>query len=541
MKLLSVVILRSNTANGLLDGLQVDFRSPFEEAAGFRPMCLVGPNGTGKSQFLQTIAEMMQALLHKCLPDQERVDTNPSLDFIVEYLISPPTQGAPVQVRASRGAHAPDLVISRREKDVWIECSPADPATHALLPTFVVGYTSGDNETLSLPFFRSRAEYANAVATQAFDLVGDGEVDTVPEPRLMHIDYATHLELLVANLMCGDQARRKELLRDARLDDVHSFRCVIQLAHSAVSRPRGARGPRKGVQLTRELETVIERLQACASAYAYEERTETYTFDYFVTSETRVAFNSFWPSARHLYADLHKLAMLNDLAIPRATRRRFQRDTAQRRFATRLPEPQDEQKVFRFERVRFSRSDDLGGPPVDYVSLSDGEHQLTQLLGIMAMLSERGALFLLDEPESHFNPQWRVACVSKILDVPTDDGMRRDANAPSGDQECLLTTHAPFVPSDLPAEQVVIFTKDASDTIHTRQPDIETYGATFDTILRECFDVNPPISQVARDELAELHETADAERIRQAVSKLGPSVERVQVLDRLREMESPGG
>jgi restriction system-associated AAA family ATPase len=481
--LLSVAVVRSSVANGLLDGLQVDFRRPLDDVAGFQPTCLIGPNGAGKSQFLQVVAEAMQAVLHACVPEEERIDANPGLEFVIEYLISPRGAAAGrVHVRVSRGDERPELVIARREAGEWVDCDPRDPATRALLPTAVVAYTSGDNETLSVPFFGSRTAYAGEVASRAID-GEDAATKTVAEPRLMLIDYATHLELLVANLMCGDEERRAALLDDARLGDAHSFRCVIQLAHSAVARRRAAREPREGrperkrVQLTDELERVIEQLQACATAHSYEDKTETYIFDYFVTEETRAAFRTFWPSARKLYSDLHKLAMLNDLAIPATTRRRFERDTAQRRFATRLPEPQDEQKVFRFERVQFTRPDGAAGPPVDYVSLSDGEHQLGQLLGTMAMLSDPGILFLLDEPESHFNPQWRVAYVSKIRDVPTDAGTRGTLGSASSDQECLLTTHAPFVPSDLPREQVIIFGKDAEDAVWTRRPNIETFGA----------------------------------------------------------------
>jgi restriction system-associated AAA family ATPase len=539
VKLLSVAVLRSSTPDGLLNGLQVDFRAPFEAADHFQPMCLVGPNGAGKSQFLQVVAEAMQALLHTCVPEEERVDANPSLEFVLEYLIWPDGEtGKPVHVRVSRGDERPELCIARREAGKWERCDPQDPATHTLLPTAVVAYTSGDNETLSMPFFRSRASYARAVASRA--IAGDeGEpAGPVAEPRLMLIDYATHLELLVANLMCGDGERRRKLLDHAGLDDAHSFRCVIQLAGSrtrAISSRRTGR--RKGVQLTAELERVIERLQACATAHSYDESTETYILDYFVTGETRAAFRTFWSSARALYSDLHKLAMLNDLAIPRSTRLRFERDTKRRRFAARLPEPQDEEKVFRFERVEFTRRDGGDGLPVDYVALSDGEHQFGQLLGTMAMLSDPGILFLLDEPESHFNPQWRVACVSKISDVPTDAGNRRPPNTTL--QECLLTTHAPFVPSDLPREQVIIFGKDESGTISTQHPDIETYGATFDTILRACFGVNPPISQVARDDVERARASADPVELQSAVDRLGPSVERAQLQHQLRQLQ-PG-
>jgi AAA domain, putative AbiEii toxin, Type IV TA system len=124
------------------------------------------------------------------------------------------------------------------------------------------------------------------------------------------------------------------------------------------------------------------------------------------------------------------------------------------RLALRLPEPQDEEKVFRFERVNFFAQGD--GEIVDYVSLSDGEHQLAQILGMFGMVSLSNALFLLDEPESHFNLQWRVKFMTRVLDMPTPDGTRRDVSGAS-QRDCLLTTHAPFVPSNMPHDRVFIF------------------------------------------------------------------------------------
>src|SRR5262245_488185 len=118
-------------------------------------------------------------------------------------------------------------------------------------------------------------------------------------------------------------------------------------------------------------------------------------------------------SILELYSAFHKLSMLNDLAIPKTTRERFRKEVAAR-LALRLPEPQDEEKVFRFERVNFFAQDD--GEIVDYVSLSDGEHQLAQILGMFGMVSLSNALFLLDEPESHFNPQWCVKFMTHVLD-----------------------------------------------------------------------------------------------------------------------------
>jgi restriction system-associated AAA family ATPase len=263
---------------------------------------------------------------------------------------------------------------------------------------------------------------------------------------------------------------------------------------------------------------------------------ETYTFDFWIDREAKSAFHYFWPDTLTLYSAFHKLSMLNDLAIPKITRTRFRRDTKTRRFASRLPEPQDEDKVFRFERVTFVPL--TGSENVDYVSLSDGEHQLAQLLGTMCMVSYPNVLFLLDEPESHFNPQWRVKFVSRLLELNTTNGVRKEVSAVS-EQDCLLTTHSPFVPSDMPREKIFIFNK-TNGKVVVRHPEIETFGTTFDTILEECFDVRPPISKVPLEEIKTLMKSDDSEEVEQGIERFGHSVEKVFLADHLRQLKKEG-
>src|SRR6266540_3434417 len=541
MKLLRVHVILAETCGGLLDGLDLWLRSPglpLSEYSKFDPLCFVGPNGAGKSQFLQVLAEMFQSIFHACLDAEERVEGNPTLQFELEYLIRPDDESLPVYVRVSRqsvGKRRPTLVIQRRDKYEWKDCNLKDPDTHKLLPQKIVGYTSGDNETLSLPFLMSRSGYADEVGREALYETTPDHV--VPDTRLMLIDYGTNLEVLVANLLMGDDNQRKALLKNARLKELHSFRCIVQLAGraapSAPSRKRSG-STRKGIQLTAELEQYLNKLQRCATCYTYHDKTETYIFDYWINDETRAAFRYFWKdSTLNLYSSFHKLAMLNDLAIPKKSRERFRRYTRARRFASRLPEPQDEDKVFRFERVSFvARTGEEG---VDYVSLSDGEHQLEQLLGTFCMVSFPKVLFLLDEPESHFNPQWRVKFISRILGLPTKDGDRTDI-AKASEQECLLTTHSPFMPSDMARDKVFIFSKTEERKVIVRHPDIETYGTTFDTIVEECFGVKPPISAVPLEEIEELKKSNNPDEIRAGIERLGYSVEKAFLADRLRQL-----
>jgi len=266
MRLLRVEVISAATCGGLLDRLSIQLKSSLSDMTEFSPLCLIGPNGAGKSQFLQILAEMFQSAFHAFVPNQERRDGNMDLLFKLEYLIDEGKGKAPVHVRISRlsnGKRRPELKIERLRGEDWLVCSPESPDTAALLPSKVVGYTSGGNETLSLPFLISRGEYANDVRERARG--NDPDSSVVPDTRLMLIDYGTHLEVLVANLVLGTDSHRKALLEEARLKDIHSFRCIVQLGHPAAPRVaarRASGSTYKGVQLTAELEQYIDHYAA---------------------------------------------------------------------------------------------------------------------------------------------------------------------------------------------------------------------------------------------------------------------------------------
>jgi restriction system-associated AAA family ATPase len=541
MKLLRIEIISAESCGGLLDGFSLTFHSETDDPAVFQPLCLIGPNGSGKSQLLQVLAEIFQLAWHACSPTEERISSNPDLQFQLEYLICVGRQNATERVRLSRKTgrtQKSELQIEKAQGDPgqWTLCDLTDPTTQRLLPQKVVAYTSGGNETLSLPFLVSRSGYARDVGEAA--LRRKPEDGGVPDTRLMLIDYGTHLEVLTANLLIGRQEIRSALLSIAPVKDLHSFRCIIQLAHPNYPKTKVHGSKRKAIQITEELETYLDSLKRCATCHDLDPQTETYTFDFYIDEEVRAAFREFWGQSLDLYSSFHKFSMLNDLAIPKVTRDRFKRETRTRRFASRMAEPQDEEKVFRFERVCFSPR--TAGKPVDYVSLSDGEHQLAQILGTMAMTAYPNVLFLLDEPESHFNPKWRVEFITQLMDLPTGNGHRRE-KSPVAQQDCLMTTHAPFVPSDMPRENVLIFRKKPDGKIDAKRPDIETFGTTFDSILDDCFGVRPPISKVSRQKIETLMKSQDPNEIRAGMDSLGNSVEKAFLADRAEQLKPKKG
>ena len=531
MKLLRVHIIEAETCGGLLDGFELRLREDTTPYDVFDPLCFVGPNGSGKSQVMQVLAEIFQSVCHHVVPTEERIESNRLLFFEVEYLIRPQAGEELVHVRARRWkpkrGRRGTIVIERASPEGWVSCHGEDQATIALLPAKVVGYSSGDNETLSLPFLVSRRGYADEVYSNAIKV--DLRSKDIPDTRLVLIDYGTNLEVLVSNLLLSAPDTRRKLLEESNVEDVDSCRCVIQL-----NPPTGPKTVpddifeltnRKGVQLTTELEDYLKELVACSTAHSYDQKNEKFTLDFQIDDVTRQAFAEYWTSSLKLYGALHKLAMLNDLAIPKKTRERFKKQTLERRFASRLPEPQDEHKVFRFEQVKLRSVRD--GASVDYVSLSDGEHQMTQIMGTLAMQASPGVLFLLDEPESHFNPRWRVNFISRILELPTSFGCRGDADVATrvDEQECVFTTHGPFVPSDMPQDRVFIFSK-RDGRVEVNHPIVETYGATFDTIVEACFAVRPPIAGRSLGEIEHLLRSTDIAEVEEALGRLGHSAER---------------
>ncbi|WP_106395459.1 restriction system-associated AAA family ATPase [Enhygromyxa salina] len=522
MKLISLRVFEAATCGGLLDGLELDFHADDAERA-FSAMCLVGPNGSGKSQLLQVLAEVFQSIAATVVSEEERKDGNPDLRFEIIYQLQ--SDGAQTIVRASR-RDARGVVLEREiGEDEWEPSGLDDPSTRSLVPSRIVGYTSGGNETLSLPFLLSRFHYAEAVYKEALGKQDDES--KVEDTRLLLIDYGTHLEVLVSNLLLGDAPLREALLTDSPAEDLHSFRCVVQLSLPGSSRP---------VALTDELQNYLDRLRQCATCYEHDAKRQRWVFDFFVDDAMRQAFATLWPEgAFSLYTSVHKLAMLNDLGISKSIREAFKRETKERRFHSTLPEPPDENKVFRFERVLFRSRDQ--GKTVDYVSLSDGEHQFVQVMGIFAMLADPNVLFLLDEPESHFNPKWRVDFVKNLLELPTTRGRRSEGAI---HQDCLLTTHAPFVISDTSRDSVLIFDKHEG-RIRVTRPRIETFGSTFDAILADCFAVQPPISQLSRDLIEELLASRDVADIEERMGQLGSSVDRALVADHLRQLERERG
>ncbi len=108
-------------------------------------------------------------------------------------------------------------------------------------------------------------------------------------------------------------------------------------------------------------------------------------------------------------------------------------------------------------RITVKKRDEHGGK-VSFTQLSEGELQMLTVLGLMRITREDHCLFLLDEPDTHLNPIWKLRYFDDIEGV-----LSADAGTPvEGESQILITTHDPMMVGSLRREQVHILRREGN-------------------------------------------------------------------------------
>jgi len=84
---------------------------------------------------------------------------------------------------------------------------------------------------------------------------------------------------------------------------------------------------------------------------------------------------------------------------------------------------------------------------LEFSELSEGEQQLLTVLGLLKFTKEEESLFLLDEPDTHLNPAWKLEYMDLLQRVV---GKNETSHV-------LVVTHDPLLIGGLRKEQVQIF------------------------------------------------------------------------------------
>jgi predicted ATPase len=538
--------------------IDVPFTYKFGESFNeFNPLCLVGLNGSGKSNFIELLADIF-GFADRFFNPQYTSKNDLPYNFYLEYLIT----GGDVTRRVLLQCNNSQLQMFFMEND---EPQLVTSDYLEMLPTNVIAYSSGQNQGLSSVFAKTQFQYYEVIRKQGvfyreyklrYDNViatEDGENDSIwknlstyvknrhdaesglfkvprayvddidsyfefPEEPLepvsaslpigLFTDHSLNNLVFVYLMVCRgvnknkSKSFRRFVSKEANITGFCSFDVDLRLAQYRDFETVG-----NIVERLIELSADSQQLptQSCPSSFNKDTLTGILHFKI-----NKHFYNSF----KLLYLDetifLEHLFTLNHLTAKRWSydeKRTLKTDKYERN----VPNVAGGLMPMRIMNIKIKYRK-LGIETL-YDRLSDGEHQLIQVIGSLILFDHQQTLFILDEPESHFNPEWRMEFIELI-----------DNYVNTKNIELLISTHSPFILSACESGRVLHFQKDEMGNIEIEGVDLKTYGASFDTLLTSVFDLDVLISKKPLQEIREILSEYDTEEISDeaALDKLKP-------------------
>src|ERR1035437_156169 len=463
MKLLRLYI--KSKYSSLNENFELNFRNPYVVESTenmdwdkFQPFCLAGLNGSGKSNVLEALANIFYHIESCANINQPEIFINqfsasnskPEA-FELEYYINPENNKIPGIENMVR------VSISKKENEIpkmQYTMFPFDsepvPVTvvadkkaktsapaKIYLPDLIIGYSSGENEILSIPFLKTRLLHYDEYR----EVLNKEEKYIEPESNLLYIDYEMSQAVLLSNFIFQESTVLEPLEEELGITNIKRFRMNLNYHKEGK------------FNVFENYGTVITAFKNCATSY-YKDK-DGLTLDFWINNATKEAFKKNFPDGIfQLFQAFQVLYTLNY----RTVTEEIKSDVYQSKgFYTdgKVPTPTPGEKVFYFLDYYISKNvntpDGIKSLQLLMKNLSDGEQQFLHTLGICLMLKDKRALLLLCEPETHFNPNWRskfMQTLKKILEASHSSNLM---------QEILITSHSPFIISDCYPDKVIVF------------------------------------------------------------------------------------
>ena len=412
-----------------------DFTVDFDEREWIT--AVIGWNGTGKSNVLEALATIFRELLGK--PNKKGEHTKPELPsfaYQLEYrchgkrikLDADPDRMDRYQiqyfeegkVKALEAQQSIDFESEEYTGDSFKEISFAEFARRRddFLPNYVFGYYSGHSERMHAVFKPYLERY-------------DDNLRNGIDPGLRKMFYAepVHSQFALLAFILNEEPFVQKFLADLfGLDTDVGVDSVLFVLNQPPWKSNATDGDPRFWNARGVVKDFLSRLYDVALApIRIKRRTQT----------------SLWNSTtlEYLYLFVKDLQSLKSL-LGEQPLREFFRDLE----STYVSELIDQVRI----RVKLKNNDGT----VVFHELSEGEQQLLTVLGLLNFTAEEESLFLLDEPDTHLNPQWSVDYF-KYLKMFIRPGKGDGASS-----HIILNTHNPLSIAELSREQVQVLYRD---------------------------------------------------------------------------------
>jgi restriction system-associated AAA family ATPase len=576
--------------NSLHEGFELNFRDINSETINeeFAPYVLAGRNGSGKSNVLEVLAAIFFNLDLRHLDfipkklgwkeyeeDEEDESKSNSFEEIevlsaensipksyeLEYIIPVIKDGKELLLEVVIHKLTAELpkVISVKEVNSntgEISLTFQKFGLKEILPEYIVGYSSGENQVLSLPFLKSRFiqydEYLD-------NLINAKGYNGKPESRLSYLDNEFSQAILLSNMLMQKPTSIEPFKKEVKIEALTQFQIIIQQHHRenysdeyliALNLNNDSPENTRTIPLIAELQTrkpdgkaiklgVIDKLKSCSTSHFYDNETESLYLDYYVNSETVDAFRFHFDDAIDLFQNFQVLLNLNLYGVSKKLKTELYESNSLYVNET-LPTIASDERIMRFKDLTLKKEGIE--KPIYLKNLSDGEHQFLHSLGLCLLYKDKNCLFLMDEPETHFNPDWRAKFISSLQNcfkrITIASEMEIDEflqPAQPTQREMLITTHSPFLISDSKKEKVLVFERDVDKPVVISRPEYNTLGASIDQIAMITLGKEESIGGVAKSKLKEFRKRFDIgedniQLVKEINKELGDSLEKLLLI-----------
>ena len=568
MKLLSLKI--QSQFRSLAPGFEVKFHQQdnFEAMTQFNPFCLVGLNSCGKSNILEALSQIFYHLelcvgkhLPSALREKNIFDSRKcAVDaFTLKYLTlgnckaEANEQHAVVITIEKKAGEAPMMSVmplygAAPAMRFNLEESPVGITSMAksFLPQYVVAYSSGENETLSIPFIKSRFihlfEFQENVVNDVVDY-------SSPENSLIYVDSNMSQAILLCCLLFEDKDTLKTLAASGYTGILKIKKFRMHLREEFFEEDKNKNSyfqlfKRKSNGNEVSVKGLFEILKDISTLSWYDIEDGAYYFDFWVNDATKDAFKYYFHTAMDCFQVFRLLYELNNYAVKLEKQKEIFGSTGvytDGKFGV----PGSDDDVFHFlDFYLVKQVDEQGGEKELLLKeFSDGEHQFIHTMAICLLLKDSDSLILLDEPETHFNPSWRshfVSILDKTLKNACSNIKQHDSRYVNFMKDILITTHSPFIISDSRADHVIVVTKegDHAKAEKASAMGINTYGASTSFIQTKIFGSTDTIGEKAYQEMKSIGMQTDKDKqqkLNEVNRKFGESLEKLMVLSEINE------
>lgn len=483
MKLLRLQI--NNSFRSLPAGFELIFRNINDVYDNLdEPICLVGVNGSGKSNVLEALGEIFTYLDQTFLKFVNKHSDSPLVNgFELEYLL-PFTWDMEFITADS------DLTIDTefihikivKPKDFlpsfyWIcngESRPIALGMQSSLPKRIIGYSSGQNELLSIPFTKIKFRYYNTLLQEFKSTYRDA----IEYSRMKYIDYEENYNILLANFLMAKNDEADVLKGTILIDEIDNFEIII-------NRNKHKKGK---LPIDVDIDKFLDFFESRSNTIE-EIKTNLYKHVFTDVKALKEDLQNNFVDAAGLYTLFRRLGYLNLNYVDKTKIDELLVSDVEIYNNYDLSDFIPKDRLFQISEVNIKKSNlDY---PINYKSLSDGEHQFIHVIGTLLMFKEESTLFLFDEPETHFNPQWKYE-YTQIFKKVTN----------SHKSQIIMTTHDPVLLSGLSKENVIVFNKPNFGKERTYKPEKDLKGMGVDAILTsEIFGLNSTLDSETLNEM----------------------------------------